>query len=691
MNVKYYYEFKGHDDILNRVEILTTDVAVPQEITVSYTPFVLEYSQVKKLEPIQGSGATLGLISNTIFQFESLHTDDMQKYLVKFFRDGALYWMGWLDPELYEENLALYPPYPVEFTAADFNVLERLKFNESSGKSYADIVPLITQLKRCFDKLGLPFDKLYIGCSTTPEGVMMTATETALHVLYIQSANFYDEDNKPMSCKEVIESILEPFGLIMAQRDASIYIYDYNTVMLGLKMKMYDFKTFIYRSDESVSFILGDVAEIGFRSSNSPYGFEDMINNVSITSSIYAVNNYLKYEVKAENLRKLVSTSDQTSYTLKIYDECAPWTGNNFLLYESKADKSSLLGAKFNYTANDKAVNDRVFKNEDIYLIQTDKNNYIRIKANAYVNALDNPFDTDIIIDDERTRVMEIFSDLILTDIDGTPLMYYDNTYYRDMGWRDITKNGFVPNRYIMAFASLSPSYSKSRIANKWITNSGMIKLSLGTVAISRDNDGEKIKLPFMSGLIKLQLKYAIISDGQYENEPKIYPADKVKSILVKDVDISLENENGDPFNTDDYEFVSYINKNVVSDYRDVSLKCISANEDEIPIGKGNILKKSGEFYGLNLSFARAGQVNILERLLLCTIHSNYTRKNKIFTVDIKTTDNPAMRYSTLKSRWPDDKFLTAGCRIDFNRAITNLTVYNFSEDVDKLSEIPYE
>ena len=152
---------------MNRVEILTTDVAVPQEITVSYTPFVLEYSRVKKLEPIQGSGATLGLISNTIFQFESLHTDDMQKYLVKFFRDGALYWMGWLDPELYEENLALYPPYPVEFTAADFNVLERLKFNESSGKSYADIVPLITQLKRCFDKLELPFDKLYIGCTTT--------------------------------------------------------------------------------------------------------------------------------------------------------------------------------------------------------------------------------------------------------------------------------------------------------------------------------------------------------------------------------------------------------------------------------------------------------------------------------------------------------------------------------------------
>ena len=36
MNIKYFYEFKGQDNILNRVEILTNKTAVAQEITVSY-------------------------------------------------------------------------------------------------------------------------------------------------------------------------------------------------------------------------------------------------------------------------------------------------------------------------------------------------------------------------------------------------------------------------------------------------------------------------------------------------------------------------------------------------------------------------------------------------------------------------------------------------------------------------------
>ena len=148
MNVKYYYEFKGFDNILNRVEILTKDTVKVEEIKATDVPFVLQYGDVKKLTPLQGSGATLSLISTTIFQFDNLHTDNMQDYLVKFYRGGSLYWMGWLDPELYEENLALYPPYTVEFTAADFNILERLKFTSDTEARYTDVQPMITQLKR---------------------------------------------------------------------------------------------------------------------------------------------------------------------------------------------------------------------------------------------------------------------------------------------------------------------------------------------------------------------------------------------------------------------------------------------------------------------------------------------------------------------------------------------------------------
>ena len=80
MNVKYYYEFKGFDNILNRVEILTKDTVKVEEIKATDVPFVLQYGDVKKLTPLQGSGATLSLISTTIFQFENLHTDNMQAF-----------------------------------------------------------------------------------------------------------------------------------------------------------------------------------------------------------------------------------------------------------------------------------------------------------------------------------------------------------------------------------------------------------------------------------------------------------------------------------------------------------------------------------------------------------------------------------------------------------------------------------
>lgn len=686
MNIKYFYEFKGQDNILNRVEILTNKTAVAQEITVSYTPFLLEYSEVKKLTPIQGSGATLNLISKTIFQFENLHTDNMQEYLVKFYRGGLLYWMGWLDPELYEENLALYPPYPVEFTAADFNVLERLKFTDSFDKNYTDIAPFITQLKRCFDKLSLPFNKLYIGCTTVAEGVSLSSNETLFHKLYIQSTNFYDEDNKPMSCKEVIESILQPFGLIMVQRDASVYIYDYNTIVLNLKMKVYDFNTLTYLSEESVSFILGDMAEIGFRSSNSPYGFEDLINNVSITSSLYGDINLIDKSVKEGSLSDLKSENETDILIKQVYSKCLDWNAQEYILYKSKETNGTLLGAKMIYSGN-KEENNWIFQNYNSYIASQSENIYMCLKCKAYINTKINPFDNNEKVEEpESTRRMLLYCKVLLV-YGGQDLMYYNGVQ-----WKSIEAG--KKTEYTTLVYMNSGNWRDTRVINTWLTNSTVYWTGTTTpnTVIDREKDfgaGLKIPLPPKSGYIKIIIDYARIDNNS--DVPNIFR--DVKDLLIDTVSITFEDIDGKSISTDDYEFRSYINRNVVTDLEEITLKCISANEKNEPIGKANILSLNqvSDSYKYHTIFTRSGQTDILERLLLCTIHSNYTRKNKKFTVDIKTTDNPAMRYSTLKNRWPDDKFLTSGCRIDFNQAITNLTVYNFSEDTDKLSDIPYE
>jgi hypothetical protein len=163
-----------------------------------------------------------------------------------------------------------------------------------------------------------------------------------------------------------------------------------------------------------------------------------------------------------------------------------------------------------------------------------------------------------------------------------------------------------------------------------------------------------------------------------------------MKNFLFNNISLSITDADKKQAPTDDYEFKSYVNKKVALDYEAVTLKVISANEEQLPIGRANLLKRSGGAYALQTSFTREGQTDILERLLMCTIHSNYTTKNERFSVDINGCDNPVLskvRYSPVLS----DKYLVTGCRLDFHNAVTTLSAVGFSTDTAKLSDIPYD
>lgn len=697
MNVKYYYEFKGYDNILNRVEILTDDNVAAQEVTCTTAPFVLEYSEVKKLTPVQGSGATMELVSKENFQFESLHTDNMQDYMVKFYRGGSLYWMGWLDPELYEENLSLFPPYPVSFTAADFNVLERLQYQDTQGNNYTDIVPMITHLQRCFSKLNLPFTRLAIGCSTTADGITLSADETIFHKLYIQSANFYDEDGKPMTCREVIESILQPFGLMMVQRDASVYIYDYNTVVGGGVMKYYGPQTFAYFGELSVSFELGDMSDIGFMSSNSPYGFEDMINNVSITSSLYAQKELFNHRFSKDTASEQIGTTiTGDGYTLEKFaadEKVEVMNGADVRIYTNTENDSQLVGLSipYNPTVSTPQPVCRIKLSEYILRQEAFNNNgyLINIKMQAYANTRENVFDDEDNPDTEFLYRLQLPVKIYMVDQNDNVI---SNFIEGTLSWSDDNS----ASTYLLFTADMN--VENSQVLNTWATNSNSIyylTLLSTPITLAERDFGVGRFIPLVPLFMQVGAAYGYLVVDIMSNAglytPLSFTAEEniAENILINDISISMTKNDRSEISVEDYEFRSYINKNVATDLEEVRLKCISANSDLLPIGKGNILKHLNDGYELQLSYARSSQTTSLERLLLCTIHSNYTRKNKVFTVDLRTTDNPAMRYSTFNSLWSGEQFMTSGCRIDFNRAVTNLKVYNFSEDTDKLSDLP--
>lgn len=698
MNIKYWYEFKGLDEVLNRVEILCDGATKPAEIKGADSPFSLKYIDVKKLDPVQGSQVSLRLISKKVFQFIDLHTDDMQDYLVRFYRDGLLYWVGWLDSELYSENLADSPPYPVEFSGADFNVMERLKFRDENEKAYTDIATLLAQLKRCFNKLGLPFQKLYIGCSTTPEGITMSASETALHKLYIQSSNFYDEDNEPMTCREVVESILQPFGLMMVQRDASVYIYDYNTVKIGGVMKCYNFGTLAYIGDTAVDVSLGDISDIGTRSTEASLGFEEMINNVTITSSLYGENQAKDVSITEKTVSGLIDSTLGRDYSQYYYSKHpdAENISGDFAVFK-RDNESNIEGYRMPYITNPQIITPIFRVRCPMYLIGTDTLYYIHLKIQTYVNTRDNPFLTDSgVKDNANSGTIKLHCNFYSTDSSGKILRYYDLVKNNGSQWVDTFDGSLEQGRCIL-WLSNHEAVTGSAL-DAWITNANKnnpMSNRMNIETISSAGKGLNVPTNNTNGYLVFEItnKCRIVNpkDDTGTSTDNLLAENLVKHILVNDISIELLDREENAISTDDYEFKSYVNKKVSSDYDDVQLKCISANEEKAPIGKANILRKTNSGYELQLSYTRAGQTNILERLLMCGIHSNFATKNKVISVDIKMSDNPALRYTTYKNVIQSDGMYITGATLDFHEAKTTIKAVDFSADVAKLSIIPYD
>ena len=171
-------------------------------------------------------------------------------------------------------------------------------------------------------------------------GVTLAASETPLHVLYVTSDNFYDEDGEPMKCREVVESLLRPFALTMTQRDGDIYIYDYNTILSGGSMKRYDYASGAYEAVETVDCQLGDLSDLQLAGSDGDFGFEEMINNVTITSSIYADDVKVEPSIEADTVHDKVDFTIPPAMNAEYFRSCEGFenlsASNYFTFYKGE-------------------------------------------------------------------------------------------------------------------------------------------------------------------------------------------------------------------------------------------------------------------------------------------------------------------------------------------------------------------
>ena len=222
----YYTEFYNRPAIhaersaLYRIELWGEGSYTAKEIGVEFdSPAAIEWNEVAKLDPVQGSALTLRLIAESDREFTHLYTTKEGAWRVDVYRDGALYWRGSLDTELYEEPYSTSSGYTVEITASDLGPADRTDFDMTGRHTIAEI---IDHCLACTAVAGMTKAKhisTYLPDATSP---------LTLGELYVNTANFYDEDGEPMTCRKVLEAVLQPLALRLVQRNGTLQIFDLN-------------------------------------------------------------------------------------------------------------------------------------------------------------------------------------------------------------------------------------------------------------------------------------------------------------------------------------------------------------------------------------------------------------------------------------------------------------------------------
>jgi len=331
--VKYKLEITSNEGAVYVVDILEDGYSGPvKEICGTEDPLYIEIAEEKVDSSVSGSGLTLNLISETPLQYLDLYSVDIFAHKVNLYRDSVLIWTGWLDSEMYNEEYNEFTNYPISFTANDgLSLLKRLKYrNQTTEVNYRGletawqaIIKILESNRVEYTSINFMTSHILINRSNQ---VIPAVDETLLHNVIVNQDNFIDELLEVKDSREVLESILQPFGLRlkMSLEDASLYIYDYHVLTRGADIEIKKFSldgTHISNSMISRDDLEFDLSTYVYcNTESSQFTFTSPITRQDIKHSTYLVDKILETEFKEDDFCYYNTCSNQNGQD--VHDAC---------------------------------------------------------------------------------------------------------------------------------------------------------------------------------------------------------------------------------------------------------------------------------------------------------------------------------------------------------------------------------
>lgn len=652
--LRYYSGFYSRDNIPYRIEIWQDAEAAfdPERITLAADPVEIEWAEVDKLEPVHSSSATLNMVSLSDRCFADLYTVAPGTIRLDILRNGALYWSGTLDTELFEEPYSYRDRYITTVTFSDFAVLDRMDWQDRGVKTMSEV------LETCLAAAGFNRGVLEKRIST---GLAEGYTGDLFDDCSLMCDNFFDEDEEPSSIREVLDEMLRPFALRLKQKNGKLLLYDINGI--------YDTAS----------------TAVQWRGTDAEMGVEPVYNKVTITFSPYASATLFdgtldpddiltdqadvageemvytdrtlntegfRFTYGASGTRRLgkLELTDAGGRPFRIDPE---YSGSNaagvMWGYRTGADwhgsrpQNPVEGDYGTYPTMDTChkmitlPKVRVLSNHDA----NGRRYRMRVTLSVLFDVRYNPFEPASRKNEEGN--WDDFANwvnygyipvrILLYDDAGKARYYYDNHMVR---WNEDPTYGGTWKMMVestqediqiswLSFYDLSNREGNTGFGG-WQENKRALGHYSGKLTDSyiKAPTGELLPSLPISGYIEVMIYSGVWRRDNNDNYPfphKVWTISRW--LLYKDPKIEIVKDNGRDIEEEDIEVSAWINRQA-KEGLDIST-IIGTSQVLVPSGRGYILKTSD--LSILQTFHRASVTDSLERLLAGTVYSNYARR----------------------------------------------------------------
>jgi hypothetical protein len=401
-NIKYKIEYKRRSGNLTTIHIYEdgyTDSTIT-ELLPDANPLEISFdgdsSNIYK--PTKGSGARLNLMVQPLTMHDDLFVLDPQKYKVNIYSGTTgttLMWQGFISTGIYTEDYSTSQLTPTTIQCTDgMALLDDIAYEVDINTPYTGFTTIAGVLSNILGKINLDFNNII-----TLTDLYITGTTTnILTGLSINNANYYDENNTAMTCREVLNSIFNPLALVVIFRGKYIYLIDPYYLSSPSNGKCYNMD-----GSNEISYAIGGYLDI----SNDDVTYYETGQSLDVVNFFNKINvkydpyNYtdISYDFDAEG-NATPSGTTWNSYNLRndlttfkgYYNEhvtMKDWVGNFLGIYYSNEEPSYYMQLKDGSTEDDYEY---IFPIN----INQDEGSLLELSFDIYVNTVTqfNPFNS---------------------------------------------------------------------------------------------------------------------------------------------------------------------------------------------------------------------------------------------------------------------------------------------------------